>query len=149
MQRVAVVVVGGDPPNDAVPEHLPAHHLTIAADSGYDHARRLGLDVDVLVGDLDSISAAGLADAEARGIAVECHRPDKDQTDTELAIACAVARGVARIVGVSGGGDRPDHAWSTLLAFAAYGSGGPRCDRVVGAGAGVGRAWRHAEGARR
>jgi len=116
---VAVVVVGGDAPNGAVPTHLPSPRLTIAADSGYDHARRLGLDVDVLVGDLDSISAAGLADAEARAVAIERHRPDKDQTDTELAIACAVDRGACRIVGVSGGGDRPDHAWSTLLAFAA------------------------------
>jgi thiamine pyrophosphokinase len=113
--------VGGDPPNGAVRDHLPREHLTIAADSGYDHARRLGLAVDVLVGDLDSISAAGLADAEARAVTVERHRPDKDRTDTELAIACAVARGACRIVGVSGGGDRPDHSWSTLMAFAAPG----------------------------
>src|SRR3954466_11373598 len=121
---VVVVIVGGDRPNDAVPRHLPRSHLTIAADSGYDHARRLGLDVDVLVGDLDSISPAGLRDAEARGITIEHHRPDKDQTDTELAIACALAAGARQIVGVSGGGDRPDHAWSTLLAFAAPGLAG-------------------------
>ncbi len=91
----------------------------IAADSGYDHARSLGLPVDVLVGDLDSISPAGLEHAESAGVAVERHPPAKDATDTELALARAVAHGADELTVLSGGGDRVDHLLATLFLLAA------------------------------
>ena len=62
--------------------------LVIAADGGLDHARAAGLDPDVLVGDLDSISALGLAWASEHAEVVR-HPVDKAATDTELAIAHA------------------------------------------------------------
>ena len=51
----AIVVVGGSPPDARVGAGLadagrPGTGFVVAADSGYDHARRLGLAVDVLVG---------------------------------------------------------------------------------------------------
>jgi thiamine pyrophosphokinase len=117
MQQAFVVVTGGSPPNRGGTEHLPADRFVIAADSGLDHAHRLGLRVDLLVGDLDSVSSAGLAAAENDGVPIERHPTEKDAIDTELALEAAVARGAERIVVVTGGGDRLDHVLAGLLVL--------------------------------
>ncbi len=119
MDTHAVVVIGGDRPDPRVAALLDDRALVIAADSGWDHAVALGLRVDLLVGDLDSISAAGLAAATDGGVTVERHPTDKDATDTELAIGAAVARGATAITVIGGGGDRLDHLLGTLFALAA------------------------------
>ena len=114
----AVIVSGGGLPAASVIDRLPAHRFVIAADSGLDHAVALGLDVDLVVGDLDSVSATALHDAEQRGVAVERHPVDKDAIDTELAIEAALARGARRLVVISGGGDRLDQVLAGLLVLA-------------------------------
>ena len=105
----------------------------VAADGGLDHARAAGLVPDVLVGDLDSVSADGLAWATAN-IAVERHPTDKAATDTELALA--VRRGDAPPTPrprSPGSGDRIDHA---IAALGALGRRRPgrhrRCRGLVG-----------------
>jgi thiamine pyrophosphokinase len=96
---------------------LPDDRFLIAADSGLDHARALGLHVDLVVGDLDSVSPDALADAEATGVSVERHPTAKDAIDTELAIEAALARGAGRIVVVGGGGDRLDQLLGGLFVL--------------------------------
>ncbi|MCL1588573.1 MAG: thiamine diphosphokinase [Actinomycetia bacterium] len=71
--------------------------FVIAADSGYDNARSMGVTVDILVGDMDSISAAGLAEAEELGVIIERFPSDKDATDLELAIDTALRRGANHV----------------------------------------------------
>jgi thiamine pyrophosphokinase len=110
----AIVVIGGDPPDPKVRPHLPSPAVVIAADGGLDHAIALGLTVDVVVGDLDSVSATALTAAEASGVVVERHPVAKDATDTELALDAARCRGAEAITIVSGGGDRLDHLLSTI-----------------------------------
>ena len=88
----------------------------IAADGALDHARAAGLIPEVLVGDLDSVSAEGLAWANAN-ITVERHPADKAATDTELALQCAAAMRPHRIVLLAGQGDRIDHAIAALGAL--------------------------------
>jgi thiamine pyrophosphokinase len=120
--RTAVIVIGGGTPDERVCAEFPVDHSVIAADSGLDAARELGLTVDLLVGDLDSVSRAGLAEAEAAGTAVERHPAAKDATDTELAIDAALRDGCDHLIGVSGGprtdDPRLDHELGGLLAFA-------------------------------
>jgi thiamine pyrophosphokinase len=119
--RTAVIVIGGGTPDPGVLPHLPGDALIVAADSGFDEALALRLHVDLLVGDLDSISPAGLAAAEAAGVPIERHDAEKEATDTELAIDAAVAHGADALVGVSGGARadelRLDHELAGLLAF--------------------------------
>ena len=76
----ALVVTGGLAP--ARVDWLPHYDRTIACDSGYDTAMRLGLEVDEVVGDLDSTSFR--KDLVASGI-IPCSH-DKDESDTELAL---------------------------------------------------------------
>jgi thiamine pyrophosphokinase len=116
--RTAIVVIGGDPPDHRVLERLPTGATIIAADSGLDHAAALGLRVDVLIGDLDSVTPSAVERAAAGGTIVHRHDIDKDATDTELAIDAAVATGHTRLVIVSGGGGRLDHLLGSLMLLA-------------------------------
>jgi thiamine pyrophosphokinase len=113
-----VVVLGGSPPHPDVVAHLADDRFVIAADSGLDHAHALGLGVDLVVGDLDSVTPDGLAAAIAAGIPVERHPSAKDAIDADLAVEAALARGARRLVVVSGGGDRLDHVLAGHLLLA-------------------------------
>lgn len=113
-----VIVTGAAPLDRRAVAAIPRDALVIAADGGLDHARAAGLDPDVLVGDLDSISAIGLAWASEHAEVVR-HPIDKAATDTELAIAHAATLAPTRILLVAGQGDRLDHAVAALGALGA------------------------------
>jgi thiamine pyrophosphokinase len=117
-----VVVAGGDPPDPDAAAGLPPDAYVIAADSGIDHALALGLRIDLAVGDMDSVSEAGLATATTAGAVVDRHPTAKDQTDLELALDRAVALGAGRVVVLGHDGGRLDHllAVALLLAAPAY-----------------------------
>jgi thiamine pyrophosphokinase len=114
MGSTFVVVNGGSAPHPGAAGRLPADRFVIAADSGLDHAEAMGLAVDLVVGDLDSVSPEALRRAEAAGVPVERHPVDKDAVDLELALDAARARGATRITVLSGGGDRLDHVLAAL-----------------------------------
>lgn len=115
----AIVVTGSEPLDPAAVAAAAGiaaaagSLVVIAADGGLDHARRVGLVPDVLVGDLDSVSAEGLAWATST-ITVERHDVDKALTDTELAVAHAATLAPQRLVLVAGRGDRLDHAVAAI-----------------------------------
>src|SRR4051794_26538968 len=113
-----IIVTGGEPPHPGVAAHLPTGADVIAADSGLDHADDLGLAVRLVVGDLDSVSKDALERARDAGVAVQEHASEKDETDLELAMAAAVARGADRLVIVSGGGGRLDPLLAGVAALA-------------------------------
>lgn len=104
--RHAAVIAGGDMTTSLTP---PADSHVIAADSGYDHAMAAGTRVDVLVGDLDSISEAGLAHAEAAGVRIERHDEAKDASDLELAFDVALLTKAPTIVLYGGEGGSLAH----------------------------------------
>lgn len=118
-QAACIVLAGGAPVCPPLPRLLPAGAHVIAADSGLAAARPLGLEVDLIVGDLDSVDAEDLAAARRAGIPVERHPVDKDRTD--LAIALDVARGLGarQVVVVGGDGGRLDHLLAGALLLAA------------------------------
>lgn len=82
----------------------------IAVDRGLNAAWALGIVPDVIVGDFDSADPAALADFRRREhIVWEVHQPEKDDTDTELAIKRALAMGASHIVLLGATGGRLDH----------------------------------------
>ena len=121
MSAVAVVVAGGGPPAVAAGDlgDLGAAPRVVAADSGLEGARALGLAVDVVVGDMDSVDPGALAAAEAAGTPLVRHPAAKDATDLDLAIDEVLATGPPdRLVVVTGAGDRFDHALAVALSLA-------------------------------
>lgn len=112
-----VVVAGAEPLHPLAIAAASQASTVIAADGGLDHALTAGLRPAALVGDLDSVSAEGLEWATEHAAVVR-HDPDKDHTDTELALATAADLMPERLTLVAGGGDRLDH---TLAALGALG----------------------------
>jgi len=110
---------------------LPPGATVIAADGGAELARRLGLEVDLVVGDLDSISAEGMAGIER----VERHAAEKDASDLELALAAALRLEPERILVLGGAGGRLDHLLGGLLLLAADAYASVRVDAQIGAAA--------------
>lgn len=100
-----VVIAGGDRP----PSWFDLSELkgawVVAADSGTDVALSAGIEVDLAVGDLDSVSPSG----RGRARQVSQHPADKDQTDLELALVIAASKSPERIVVIGGTGGRVDH----------------------------------------
>jgi thiamine pyrophosphokinase len=116
-----VIITGASPLDADLVERLRSeateHTVWMAVDGGLDHALAAGLEPTHLVGDLDSVTEAGLAWA-ARHTDISRHPANKDQTDTELALASAAKFDPERITLV-GGGDRLDH---TIAGIGALGS---------------------------
>jgi thiamine pyrophosphokinase len=122
--RHVLVVAGGDvPPRSALdaawPGWLDDVTSVIAADSGWTHARALGLDPDLLVGDLDSLDPALVLEAEAAALPIHRHPAAKDESDAELALHEAVRGGATRITVLGAlGGPRLDHALGNIWLLA-------------------------------
>ena len=115
MNKVVVVVAGGNPPDPDALLRVPLGVPVIAADKGLEHALSLGLDVKIVVGDFDSASPDTVARAEAGGTTVERHPAEKDATDLELALDRALSMAPGKIVVLGGEGGRLDHLFATLL----------------------------------
>lgn len=82
----------------------------IAADAGMAHAEMLGVKPELWVGDFDSVPDT--MPASYSTIEKQIFPSDKDQTDGELAIAAAIARGATSLVLAGAfGGPRADHAF--------------------------------------
>jgi thiamine pyrophosphokinase len=116
----ALILADGDGPTrgelDRVwPGWDASIHLVVAADGGARLAEPLGVRIDRWVGDGDSLGDDALARLEAAGIPTEKARPDKDESDTELAVRAALREGADGIVIVGGlGGRRIDHALANI-----------------------------------
>ncbi len=113
-----VVVAGGAPVSLDVGALEGA--TVVAADSGVALARSMGLDVDVAVGDFDSLTPDLVERLDEIAAVVHRHPVDKSATDLELALAVAVESAPARVLVVGLEGGRPDHALANLLVAAAH-----------------------------
>jgi thiamine pyrophosphokinase len=122
--RSAIIFCGGGASRLEV--EVPPGAFVVAADSGLAEANRLGVRVDLLVGDMDSVLPGDLQAYERAGGEVQRHPEDKVATDIDLAITAAVVAGAGRLTVVGGAGGRLDHLLGNALLLAA-----PRYAAVV------------------
>lgn len=114
---------------------VPAGAVVVAADGGAEVALALGIGVDVVVGDFDSITSASVAILERSGARIERHPREKDATDLALAFDAALAFGSRRILLVGGWGGRLDHLLGELLLLGAEAYAAVEVDALLGAAA--------------
>lgn len=87
----------------------------IAVDRGLETVRRLGLVPDYIVGDFDSVDPQVLGEFKKLPFIVwERHKPEKNETDTELARSRALTLGCDRIFFLGATGGRLDHMLANI-----------------------------------
>jgi thiamine pyrophosphokinase len=106
MRKVAWIVGAGDFAGPLPP--IGAEDLVIAADAGYRTLIALGVRVDRVVGDFDSLGEVPVHPD------VEVHPAEKDETDMMLAIRSALDAGCDEIRIYGGLGGRLDHTFANL-----------------------------------
>ena len=132
-EQVVVVVTGGEPPPPEAVLGVPLGARVVAADRGLEHARALGLEVSVAVGDFDSASPEAVADAEKDGVRIERHPAEKNATDLELALDAALELRPEHIIVLAGDGGRLDHQLGMLLLLGSSRYAGVQLDAHIGA----------------
>lgn len=106
----AFIYVGGKIAPDFITEHPKGDDITVAADSGIRNALLLGDHIDVAVGDFDSFPERDIPeDAEIVRL-----RPEKDLTDSQVAVEIALEKGAESFVIIGGLSGRLDHTLANL-----------------------------------
>lgn len=106
----AVVIGSGDIKNyEYIKSKLYDDDFIICADGGYNHAKRMNIKPDVLLGDFDSAR-----DFEEISDRIE-YPVRKDFTDGEIAVNYAVEHGFDDVLMLGFTGDRLDHTITDIL----------------------------------
>ena len=95
----------------------PGDYL-IAADGGLRNMQSLGIKPNMLVGDMDSLDEREVAEISSNSAELIQHPREKDQTDLELAVAEAAARGGNPIIITAALGGRLDMTIANLMLLA-------------------------------
>ena len=90
--RVLILANGDIADERGLRAHLGTVDQVICADGGLLHAQRLGLAVNWLIGDMDSVNEAALASL-GETTQVERYPAAKNETDLELALQKAATLG--------------------------------------------------------
>lgn len=92
-----------------------SYALVVAVDAGLEVLKKLQITPDEIVGDLDTVKPSILKEyADSPDIHMEIHKPEKDETDTELALLTAKRHGCDTVDMLGALGGRMDHAISNI-----------------------------------
>ncbi len=123
----AFIYSGGEIFPQYITEEPEDNDIVIAADSGYNNARKMGVAPKILIGDFDSLKEKPTDIDEI----IELPR-QKDVTDTQFALDLAVQKGAKEIYIICGTGGRFDHAISNLCLLEGLYKKGIRATIVSG-----------------
>ncbi len=86
----------------------------IGVDGGVRHLRKLGLNPDLVIGDLDSVSGDDMKWILENAIEVKQFPSEKDQTDFELSLEHAISLGSKKVQIFGALGGRMDHTLANI-----------------------------------
>lgn len=114
MPRFVIFANGEMPDAQRAVAMIQPGDMIVCADGGTHHALALGLIPHMIVGDLDSLGDEDRANIEARGVPVQRHSHDKNETDLELALLYTLEQKPAAVVIVGALGKRLDQALGNI-----------------------------------
>ena len=116
MRRYLILTGGSvDFPSASVFMKKNCYTTVIAVDGGMNAAKKLDIIPDYCVGDFDSVDPDVYRYFQSiKGIHWEQHLPEKDETDTELAIRLALETGAEEIHIFGATGTRLDHTFANM-----------------------------------
>ena len=115
MSQKACIITGGNLSESYVKNQRSRIQdaMLIVVDGALELTHRLGMVPDYIVGDFDTVNQELLSYYDANSILR--HVPEKDQTDTELAIETAMRQGCREIVFWGATGTRLDHSLANIF----------------------------------
>lgn len=115
----AVIILGGEL-NGTEAAWLVEKQFVVAVDHGADHAYKLGVRPDLLLGDMDSLHQDTYKWCVDNGVQAMKYPTEKDYTDGELAFFEVQRRKFKRLVVLAAWGGRQDHQLANLLLAARF-----------------------------
>lgn len=115
--KTGVIITGGRLNLAFAGSFLQQNHMDciVSVDGGLKYTEELHLIPTAIVGDFDTIEPAVLKKYRSMPqILWDVHKPEKDETDTELAIHTAMKLGCTHLFLLGATGGRLDHEWSNL-----------------------------------
>lgn len=111
-----LILTGGHLEESFLREHWTAntYDMVIAADRGLVMADQLGIPVDYVVGDFDSVPMEIFHKYDGQNAVIESYPSEKDYTDTEIAIEKACSFNPKEIVIMGATGSRLDHSLGNI-----------------------------------
>ena len=106
MENVCYIVGAGD--NSGTNFTKEENDFVIAADGGFEKIHQLGIEPDLVIGDLDSLGYVPVGDN------VEKHKVMKNETDMMICVKTALHKGFNNIVIFGGTGGRIDHTFANI-----------------------------------
>lgn len=110
-----LIVSGGNFDKDFIIKYLENKKFDkiIAVDGGLKYCKELNLEVNYIIGDFDTVEDNILQEYMNKS-EISRYLPEKDETDTELAIQKAISLNPSKIVILCGTGTRLDHSLTTI-----------------------------------
>jgi thiamine pyrophosphokinase len=114
VQRIIILANGELPDLTNARSLLQKDDYIICADGGTRHARTLGIEPDLIIGDLDSADQEVIQRFRVDGVDVASYPQDKNETDLELAIERAIKLNPQEILIVAALGGRLDQTLANI-----------------------------------
>ena len=118
--NIAIISGGKAPSKDLLEKYLDKVSYIIAADSGCECLYEYNIIPDLIVGDFDSSNKKILEEMKKKVKEIIEFPPEKDYTDTEIAIIEGIKRGAKKIYLFAATGSRVDHMLGNLGLILTY-----------------------------
>lgn len=107
--KVVICLNGTAPSESLLRCQIQDADYVIAADGACEYLAAQNLRVDSIVGDFDSFAFARTSECLKAGGEIRKHVCEKDYTDGQLALSCALEKKCSHLVLLGALGGRPDH----------------------------------------
>ncbi len=123
-----VILTGGTPPKKQTLEaFLAGADSLIGVDGAAGTLIGYGITPNVLIGDFDTASAGQVETLEKMGVKIVRLNAEKNETDTEAALAYAIAAGADDVIIMGAVGSRFDHVLANVYLLIMADRAGVKC----------------------